>query len=70
VQQVVFAGSVHWTKKKTETELNATKKDQTSGCGCINPETFWLLVAGFDVIYKDRRKPVHTGYNRSFYLMY
>jgi len=53
MSQLVFAGSVHWTEKKTETELNATEKDQTSGCSCINLETFWLPVAGFDVIYKD-----------------
>jgi hypothetical protein len=63
---VVFAGSVDRTEKKTETGPNATEIDRTSGCGCVDPETFRLPVAAFDVIYKDRRKPVHTGYNRLF----
>jgi hypothetical protein len=48
--KIVFAGPVAWTEKKTETELNTTAKDQTSGCGCTNPETFRLPVTGFDVI--------------------
>jgi len=51
--ELVFIGSVDWTEKKTETELNATEKDQTSSCGCINPKTFRLLVSWFDVISKD-----------------
>jgi hypothetical protein len=63
---LVFAGSVDGTEKKTETDTNATEKDQTSSCGCINPETFRLPVTRFDVVCKDRQKPVHTGYNWSF----
>ena len=45
--QVMFAGPVHWTKKLTETELNPTAKDQTTGCSCTNSEIFWLPVVRF-----------------------
>ena len=50
---LVFAGSVAWTEKKTETEPNTTKKDQTNGCGCTNSEVFRLPVTRFYVIWKD-----------------
>ena len=55
---VVFAGPVHWTKKMTETELNPTTKDQTTGCSCPNFEIFWLPVAMFVEKSKDQKKPV------------
>jgi len=44
---LVFAGSVAWTEKKTETEPNTTEKDRTNGCGCTNSEVFWLRSQGF-----------------------
>jgi len=62
---LVFAGSVAWTEKKTETEPNTTEKDRTNGCGCTNSEVFQLPVTRFYVIWKDHWKPVHTGCNQS-----
>ena len=64
--ELVFAGPVHWTGKKTEIELNPTAKDQTTGCGCTNSEIFQLPVAMFVEKSKNRKKPVQTGCNRSF----
>ena len=55
---VVFAGPVRWTGKKTETGLNPTAKDQTTGCGCTNSEFFRLPVATFVEKSKNRKKPV------------
>ena len=52
--ELVFAGPVAQTEKMTETGLNATGKDRTSGCGCTNPETFRLSVTRFCIIWKDR----------------
>ena len=48
---LVFAGS--GPKKKTETKLNTTEKDQTNSCGCTNSEVFQLPVTRFYVIWKD-----------------
>ena len=45
--RIVFAGLVARTEKMTETGLNATGKDWTSGCGCTNPETFGCQSQGF-----------------------
>ena len=56
--EVVFAGPVRWTEKKTEIELNPTAKDRTTGCGCTNSEIFRLPVAMFVEKLKNRRKPV------------
>ena len=53
MKKLVFAGSVAWTEKKTETEPNTTEKDRTNGCGCTNSEVFRLLVTRFYVIWKD-----------------
>jgi hypothetical protein len=41
----VFAGSVDWTEKMTKTEPNATKNNQTIGCGCFIWELVRLQVA-------------------------
>jgi len=49
----VFAGPVDWTEKMTKTEPNATAKDRTTGCGCSDPEIFWLPVARFHEKWKD-----------------
>ena len=57
-QQLVFAGPVHWTGKKTEIGLNPTAKDRTTGCGCTNSEFFRLPVATFVEKSKNRKKPV------------
>ena len=56
--QLVFAGPVRWTGKKTEIGLNPTAKDRTTGCGCTNSEFFWLPVAMFVENLKNRKKPV------------
>ena len=56
--QLVFAGPVHWTGKKTEIELNPTAKDRTTGCGCTNSEFLWLPVATFVEKSENRKKPV------------
>ena len=56
--EVVFAGPVRWTGKKTEIELNQTAKDRTTGCGCTNSEFFRLPVATIVKKSKNRRKPV------------
>ena len=56
--QVVFAGPVRWTGKKTEIGLNPTAKDRTTGCGCTNSEFFRLPVAMFVEKSKNRKKPV------------
>ena len=58
VQQLVFAGPVRWTGKKTEIGLNPTAKDRTTGCGCTNSEFFRLPVAMFVEKSKNRKKPV------------
>jgi len=62
----VFAGPVDWTENMTETELNTTTKDQTTSCGCTDPENFQLPVPRFDEKWKDQRKLVQTGCNWSF----
>ena len=54
--ELVFAGPVCWTGKKTEVELNPTAKDQTTGCGCTNSEFFRLPVATFVEKLKNRKK--------------
>jgi len=59
---LVFAGPVGWTENMTKTELNTTTKDQTSGCGCTDPENFWLPIPTFDENQKDLRKPVFLQY--------
>jgi hypothetical protein len=41
----VFAGSVDWTEKMTETELNATENNWTVGCSCFVWEFVRLQVA-------------------------
>ena len=56
--QLVFAGPVHWTGKKTEIGLNPTAKDRTTGCGCTNSEFFRLPVVMFVEKSKNREKPV------------
>ena len=56
--ELVFAGPVHWTEKMTETELNPTAKDQTTGCSCPNFENFWLPVAMFVEKSKDQNETV------------
>ena len=58
VLELVFAGPVCWTEKKTEIELNPTAKDQTTSCSCTNSEFFWLPVARFVEKSKNRKKPV------------
>ena len=45
---LVFAGPVDWTENFTETELDTTAKDRTTGCGCPDSESFWLPVLRFD----------------------
>ena len=57
-EQVVFAGPVRWTGKKTKIGLNPTEKDRTTGCGCTNSEFFRLPVAMFVEKSKNRKKPV------------
>jgi len=57
----VFTGPVDWTENMTKTELNATAKDQTTGCSCPDPEFFQLPVPRFDENWKDRKRPVATG---------
>ena len=47
VSQIVFAGPVHWTGKKTEIQVNPTAKDRTTSCSCTNSEIFQLPVATF-----------------------
>ena len=61
VQQLVFAGPVHWTGKKTEIELNPTAKDRTTACSCTNSEFFRLPVARFVEKSKNQKK---TGLDR------
>ena len=61
---LVFAGPVCWTGKKTEIGLNPTAKDRTTGCGCTNSEFFRLPVAMFVKKSKNRKnrsRPVGTG---------
>ena len=58
VSGIVFTGPVHWTEKKTETELNPTAKDWTTGFGCTNSENFWLPVVRFVEKLKNRKKPI------------
>jgi len=50
---VVFAGPVHWTENMTETKLNPTAKDWTTGCSCTDSENFQLPVARFVEKWKD-----------------
>ena len=50
---LVFAGPVHWTENMTETELNPTAKDQTTGCSCTDSENFQVPVARFVEKWKD-----------------
>jgi len=45
---LVFAGPVDWTKNFTETELDTTAKDWTTGCSCPDSESFQLPVLRFD----------------------
>jgi len=45
---VVFTGPVDWTENFTETELDTTAKDRTTGCGCPDSESFRLPVLRFD----------------------
>jgi hypothetical protein len=33
-ERIVFKGSVEWTEKMTETELNLTECNRTVGCSC------------------------------------
>ena len=61
VVELVFAGPVHWTGKKTEIELNPTAKDRTTGGSCINSEIFRLPVVRFVEKSKNRSRPVATG---------
>ena len=56
VEDVVFAGPVHWTGKKTEIELNPTAKDRTTSCSCTNSEFFWLPVVRFVEKSKNQKK--------------
>ena len=58
VEDVVFAGPVRWTGKKTEIELNPTAKDRTTSCSCTNSEFFSL--ASCEVCRKIE-KPKNTG---------
>ena len=50
---LVFKGPVARTKKTTKTRLNATKCNQTTGCGCSilkikRPEKDWFILTGFN----------------------
>jgi len=47
-RRLVFAGPVDWTENFTETELDTTAKDRTTGCGCPDSESFQLPVLRFD----------------------
>ena len=58
LSEIVFAGPVRWTGKKTDIGLNPTAKDRTTGCGCTNSEFFRLPGATFVEKSKNRRKPV------------
>jgi hypothetical protein len=79
----VFAGSVGWTEKKTETETNPTEGNRTIGCGCFVWESVWLLVALFwniQELIKNQLQLIVTGlstvysvynlYSQSNYGMY
>ena len=61
LSDLVFAGPVRWTGKKTKIELNPTAKDRTTGCGCANSDFF--SVASCDVCRKIE-KPKKTGLDR------
>jgi hypothetical protein len=61
---VVFAGSVHWTEKKTETETNPTEGNRTIGCGCFVWESVQLQVTPLQKIQKpikDRLQQIATS---------
>jgi hypothetical protein len=65
---LVFKGPVHRTGKRPATQHNWTRKDWTSGCGCINPSVFRLPVATF-MPKGTGKRPVATSGNWSFLAM-
>jgi hypothetical protein len=62
--EIVFAGSVGLTEKKTETEPNPTQGNRTIGCSCFVWESVRLPVALFWNIQepiKNRLQLIVTG---------
>jgi hypothetical protein len=61
---LVFKGSVEWTEKMTETELNLTECNRTVGCGCPLWRVVRLSVASIRKYLKTARKPVAISCNQ------
>ena len=68
--QLVFAGPVAWTEKKTETEPNATESNRTISCGCLVWELVRLLVALIFKYKKTNKRPVAISCDWSFSCIY
>ena len=63
---ILFTGPVAWTKKKTETELNATEGNRILSCSCFILELIRLLVTIFCKYLKTIQRPVFKLYIHSW----